>query len=131
MDEGFCEYLLQAPQKKKSSENVRNEGDQFDPFINLIAPKGEKPKCRNGFAKEFEKINIVDTESVIERQSNSPGGAAENTNNNVDEIISIFNDAMPHLEKAGVLSNLCKFLMLVSVGGFHWTTFHYFCFWKP
>ena len=57
MDENFFEYLLQAPQKKKSLENVRNGGDQFDPFINLIALKGEKPKSRKGLAADFEKLN--------------------------------------------------------------------------
>ena len=58
MDEEFCEYLLQAPQKKKSLQNVRDGGDQFDPFINLIALKGEKPKCRKGLPAEFEKIEL-------------------------------------------------------------------------
>ena len=57
MDEKFFEYLLQAPQKKKSLENVRNGGDQFDPFINLIALKGEKPKRRKGVPADFEKLN--------------------------------------------------------------------------
>ena len=57
MDEEFCEYLLQALQKKKSLQSVRNGRDQFDPFINLIAPKGEKPKSRKGLAADFEKLN--------------------------------------------------------------------------
>ena len=58
MDEALCEYLLQAPQKKKSLENARSGGDQFDPFINLIALKDEKPQCREGLAAEFEKIKL-------------------------------------------------------------------------
>ena len=65
MDEEFCKYLLQAAQNKKSSESAGDGGDQFDPFINLIAPKGEKPKWMKGLAEEFEKINPVDTESVL------------------------------------------------------------------
>ena len=40
---------------KKSSESVRDGGDQFDPFINLIAPKGRNRSVGKALLRNSKK----------------------------------------------------------------------------
>ena len=77
MDEEFCEYLLQAPQKKKLLQNVRNGGDQFD-------PSNEKPSNLAEIVDCEEDGEIV--RLIIDKYKDHPSVVAINQ----DQAFEVF-----------------------------------------